>query len=63
MPFYTTHQTPATWQVREGTPLVQELPVRQTAVYSNWNIIVGSPNDNSWGTSGVHFSPDAVYTI
>ena len=55
--------TPAAWHLREGTPLVQELLVRQTAVYSNWNIIVGSPNDNSWGTSGVHFRTDAVYTL
>ena len=41
----------------------QEPPVRQTAVYSNWNIIVGSPNDNSRGTSGVLIRPDAVYTL
>ena len=60
---HPTHQTPATWHLREGTPLVQELPVRQTAAHSNWNIIVGSPNDNSWGTSGVHFRPDAVNTL
>ena len=36
---------------------------RQTAVYSSWNIIVGSPNHNSRGTSGVHVRPDAVYTL
>ena len=59
----TTQQTPTAWHLREGTPLVQELPVRQTAVYSNWNIIVRSPNDNSRGTSGVYLRPDAVYTL
>ena len=57
--FYPTQQTPTAGQLREGTPLVQELPVRQTAVYSNWNIIVESPNDNSW----VHLRPVAVYTL
>ena len=50
-------------RLREGTPLVQAFLVRQTAVYSNWNIIVGSPNDNPRDTSGVHFRPDAVYTL
>ena len=59
----TTQQTPTAWHLREGTPLVHELPVRQTAVHSNWNIIVGSPNDNSRGTSGVYLRPDAVYTL
>ena len=37
--------------------------MRDAVVYSNWNIIVGSPNDNSWGTPGVHFRSDAVYTL
>ena len=53
----TTEQAPTAEHLREGTPLVQQLPVRQTAVYSNWTIIIGSPNEGTGVPQGSILGP------